>query len=74
MLLDHDTYVHDAYICDIQSLTMLHVCMMRLKFPDGRTNKAILGVGCIMHIHMLLDHYEYVLDAYIFDPEACMYV
>ena len=50
MLLDNDAYVHDAYICDIQSLTMLHVCMMRLKFCDGHTNqttdKAILGVGC----------------------------
>ena len=50
MLLDHDAYVHDAYICDIRSLTMLHVCMMRLKFCDGRTNeptkKAILGLGC----------------------------
>ena len=34
MLLDNDAYVHDAYICDIQSLTMLHVCMMRLKFCD----------------------------------------
>ena len=39
MLLDNDAYVHDAYICDIQSLTMLHVCMMRLKFCDGRTNE-----------------------------------
>ena len=29
MLLDHDAYVHDAYICDIRSLTMLHVSMMR---------------------------------------------
>ena len=51
MLLDNDAYVHDAYICDIQSLTMLHVCMMRLKFCDGPTNqptnKAILGVGNI---------------------------
>ena len=45
MLLDNDAYVHDAYICDIQSLTMLHVCMMRLKFCDQQTNKAILGVG-----------------------------
>ena len=60
----------------------MHVSMMRLKLCYGRTNeptdKAILGVGCIMHIHMLLDHYAYVLDAlmydaYIFDPEACMY-
>ena len=25
----------DAYICDIQSLTMLHVCMMLLKCCDG---------------------------------------
>ena len=39
MLLDHDAYVHDAYICDIQSLTMLHVCMMRLKFCHRRTNQ-----------------------------------
>ena len=38
MLLDNDAYVHDAYICDIQSLTMLHVCMMRLKFCDGQGN------------------------------------
>ena len=38
MLLDNDAYVHDAYICDIQSLTMLHVCMMRLKFCDQPTN------------------------------------
>ena len=49
MLLDNDAYVHDAYICDIQSLTMLHVCMMRLKFCGQPTNqpanKAILGVG-----------------------------
>ena len=27
MLLDNDAYVHDAYFCDIQSLTMLHVCV-----------------------------------------------
>ena len=39
MLLDNDAYVHDAYICDIQSLTMLHVCMMRLKFCDQPTNQ-----------------------------------
>ena len=39
MLLDNDAYVHDAYICDIQSLTMLHVCMMRLKFCDQPTNE-----------------------------------
>ena len=39
MLLDNDAYVHDAYICDIQSLTMLHVCMMRLKFCDQSTNE-----------------------------------
>ena len=26
-------------ICDIQSLTMLHVCMMRLKFCDQPTNQ-----------------------------------
>ena len=52
MLLDNDAYVHDAYICDIQSLTMLHVCMMRLKFCDQPTNNAILGVGCSMPIHM----------------------
>ena len=49
MLLDNDAYVHDAYICDIQSLTMLHVFMMRLKFCDQPTNqptdKAIVGVG-----------------------------
>ena len=25
MFLDNYAYVHDAYICDIQSLTMLHV-------------------------------------------------
>ena len=56
MLLDNDAYSHDAYICDIQSLTMLHVCMMRLKFCDQPTNqptdKAILGVGCSMPIRM----------------------
>ena len=50
MLLDNDAYVHDAYICDIQSLTMLHVCLMRLKFcdqpTDQPTDKAILGVAC----------------------------
>ena len=39
MLLDNDAYVHDAYICDIQFLTMLHVCMMRLKFCDQPTNE-----------------------------------
>ena len=39
MLLDNDAYVHDAYICDIQSLSMLHVCMMRLKFCDQPTNQ-----------------------------------
>ena len=26
-------------ICDIQSLTMLHVCMMQLKFCDHSTNQ-----------------------------------
>ena len=37
------SYVHDAYICGdayiIQSLTMLHVFMMRLKFCDQPTNE-----------------------------------
>ena len=56
MLLDHYAYVHDAlmydaYIHDPWYLTMLHVCMMRLKFCSGRTNertnKAILGVGLV---------------------------
>ena len=37
--LTHDAYVHDAYICDIQFLTMLHVCMMRLKFCGQPTNE-----------------------------------
>ena len=41
MLLDNDAYVHDAYICDIQSLTMLHVCMMQLKFCDQPTNNFV---------------------------------
>ena len=39
MLLDNDAYVHDAYISDIQSLHMLHVCMMQLKFCDQPTNQ-----------------------------------
>ena len=39
MLLENDAYVHDAHICDMQSLTMLHVCMMRLKFCDQSTHK-----------------------------------
>ena len=48
----------------VQTSTLMHIYIMHV---------------CIMHIHMLLDHYEYVLDAlmydaYIFDPEACMYV
>ena len=51
MLLDHYAYVldalmYDAYICDPWYLTMLHVCMMRLKFCHQRTDKAIVGVGC----------------------------
>ena len=53
------SYVHDAYICDIQSLTMLHVCMMRLKFCDQPTNqttdKAIIGVGCSMPVRIAND-------------------
>ena len=53
MLLDHYAYVHDAlmydaYIRDPLSLTMLHVCMMRLKFCHGPTDKAILGVGYVL--------------------------
>ena len=54
MLLDNDAYVHDAYICDIQSLTMLHVCMMRLKLCEQPTNKAILGVGLIIGATVIL--------------------
>ena len=38
MPLNNDAYVHDEYICDIQSLAMLHVCMMRLKYCDQPTN------------------------------------
>ena len=34
---------------------MLHVCMKRLKFCDGRTNKVILGVGCMMHAQYIYD-------------------
>ena len=30
--------MYDAYICDPWYLTMLHVCMMRLKFCHQRTN------------------------------------
>ena len=58
MLLDNDAYVHDAHICDIQSFTMLQVCMMRLKFCDQPTNqptnKAILGVGLIIGATVIL--------------------
>ena len=65
MLLDHYAYVHDAlmydaYIHDPWYLTMLHVCMMRLKFchqrTNGRTNKAILGVGYMILIHACMMH------------------
>ena len=51
MLLDNDAYVHDAYICDIQSLTMLHVCMMRLKFCDGDSRSFV----CMMHVSIIFD-------------------
>ena len=50
---------------------VVHVSVMQLKFCHGRTNertnKAILGVGCMMYIHMFLDHYAYVLDALMYD-------
>ena len=80
MLLDNDAYVHDAYICDIQSLTMLHVRMMRLKFCDLPTNqptdKAILGVGlfgkwgalwCFLHTATQLFVNTIILNANIFN-------
>ena len=38
-MMQIDAYVHDACICDIQSLTTLHVCMLRLKFCDQPTNQ-----------------------------------
>ena len=38
MLLDNDAYVHDAYICDNQSLTMLHVWCGWNFVTNQRTN------------------------------------
>ena len=28
MILDPDTWMHDAYIFDLRPLTLMHVCMM----------------------------------------------
>ena len=81
MLLDNDAYVHDAYICDIQSLTMLHVCMMRLKFCDQPTNqptnKAFLGVGFafILIVHssgMVLDTWKVTCERWWSRHQWCL--
>ena len=62
MLLDHDAYVHDAYICDIRSLTMLHVSMMRLKFCHGRTNEQGDSRSRIVKIDRNAEHLQFIME------------
>ena len=66
MLLDNDAYVYDAYICDIQSLTMLHVCMMQLKFCDHSTNQPTNEQGDSRSRMQYADTYEVCIY------DACM--
>ena len=44
----YDAPMHDAYIYDPPSLTLMHESMMRyFLVTNERTDKAILGVGCM---------------------------
>ena len=53
----YDARIHDSYICDPNSLTLIHVSMMhisvmRLKFCDGPTNgrtRQFLELDGIVH-------------------------
>ena len=72
--------VYDAHIYDpgprswSMLVCMVHISMIRLKFchgrTDGRTNKAILGVGC----SLILDSDAYVYDAHIYDSRSLILI